>query len=93
MVAFYAQVMLEVLLTLMLVLMEHLGKQCTCARSYFSTQQGVYFVSDVKIFVVNYILARMLNSIFSVFRKTEAKGDSAAATSLAVKLHCSWLQR
>lgn len=65
MVAFYAQVMLEALLTLMLVLMEHLGKQCTCARSYFSTQQGIYFVSDVKMFVVNYILARILSLYLS----------------------------
>lgn len=59
MVAFYSQVMLEGLLTLMLILMEHLGKQCT--YSYFSTQQGIYFVSDVKMFVVNYILVRMIN--------------------------------
>lgn len=61
MVAFYSQVMLEGLLTLMLVLTEHLGKQCTSACYYFSTQQGIYFVSDVKMFIVNYILVRMIN--------------------------------
>lgn len=47
MFAFYSQVILEELLTLMLILMEHLGKQCT-SHSYFSTQQGIYFVSDIK---------------------------------------------
>lgn len=57
MIVFYSEVMLDGLLTLMLVLTELLGKQCNSA---FSTQQGIYFVS-VKMFVVNYILEKIIN--------------------------------
>lgn len=61
-IVFYSEVILDGLLTLMLVL-SILGMSFWEKRKHtpaFSTQQGIYFV-PVKMFVINYILEKIIN--------------------------------